>query len=138
MSNDCVCGHPFIQDCRQKFEACRTNNTTNKEIMDRCIEENKACCRPYNSTSIYHTVFKPSILNEPIIAPICKITNSPKLPQKCMELCQTNPKCKAYSIKLGKIVQDSGDCKLYDTVSINDTSNDPNKKEISGDYYIKN
>ena len=136
-SNDCVCGHPMIQDCRKKFEACKKNNTTNKEIMNRCIAENKNCCRPYNSISIYHNNFKPPILNEPTTSPFCKVTNVPKLPQKCMELCQTNSKCKAYSIKTGTIVQDSGDCNLFDTVSIVDTSNNPDKKAITGTYYIK-
>jgi len=136
-SNDCICGHPMIQDCRKKFEACKNNNTTNKEIMNRCIAENKNCCRPYNSTSIYHTNFKPPILNEPTLAPFCKVTNLPKLPQKCMEFCQTNPKCKAYSIKLGTIVQDAGDCNLFDTVSLVDTSNNPDSKPINGTYYIK-
>ena len=66
---------------------------------------------------------------------------SRNIDQKCLELCQTTPDCKSYSVNVGKIFQSYGVCKLYDTVEISNPKIDPLSgkpaNNISTDYYIK-
>jgi len=143
--NKCVCSLPFVQNCRNKFQACLNNNPmqlSSVNLMNKCIQENKSCCNEYSKIAIDSTKFSDPIKNEPSIVPICGIKNIKNLPQKCLELCENTPNCKSYTVNVGKIAQDAGDCNLYDQVSISkpdvDIKTGKPKNNIATDYYIKN
>ena len=142
----CLCDHPFIKNCRTNFETCLNNPENNKLygkklVMENCLEENKNCCIPYNSLSISNTNFKFPIKNNPENNKICSIMNTPNAEEKCMELCHTNPECKAYSLEQGALVQNYTTCNLYNDIFIDKiNSNAYTGKPIqntNADYYIK-
>ena len=142
----CLCEHPFIQKCRSKFEKCLDNPEELKLyggqfLMDKCLEKNKKCCIPYNSLSISTNNFKSPIKNNPENNKICSLVNTPNAEEKCLELCNTRPDCKAYSLDKGALVQTYTTCNLYNDISIdkinsNAYSGKPIKK-TNADYYIK-
>ena len=143
---ECICSHPVVKNCRDKFETCINNETQiniygKKALMEKCIDENKACCIPYNSISINSDNFKTPIKNNPTIHKMCSISSIPNIEEKCMELCSTNPECKAFSLDKGQLVQTYGTCNLYNAVKINQTKIDPltgkEKETTNADYYIK-
>ena len=145
-SNDCICNHPIVKNCRNQFEKCINNQDdlkiyTKNQLMNKCKEENKSCCIPSNSIAISSDNFKLPIKNEPSTKSICSISSIPNLEQKCMELCQTNPDCKSFSVNNGKIIQSYGVCNLYNDIysvkqNIDPVSGKP-KNDIATDYYIK-
>lgn len=143
-TNKCLCTLPFIKNCRSKFEACLNNNPNQlkpNDLMNSCIDANKTCCKEYSHTSIDSSIFNKAIKNEPNITPICSLTNIKNIAQKCMEICQTKPECKAYSVSVGKIAQDIGTCNIYDKVDIVPPEIDPStgksKNNVSADYYTR-
>ena len=120
-TKECLCNHPFVQNCRTNFTNCLNNNPNNlskNDLMNSCKEANKQCCIPYNSITYNSKIFNEPIKNEPTIIKLCSITSVPNIEQKCMELCATTPNCKAYSLTTGAVVQNYGSCSLYDTISI--------------------
>ena len=134
---ECICKHPFVQNCRNTFTNCinnNPNNLSNTDIMNKCIEENKTCCKPYNSIQILSNIYNKPINNEPVINKICTINPINNIDQKCMELCFTNPECKAYSVNKGAVVQNYGTCSLYSTA---DTLIDNKDKYVSATFYSK-
>ena len=142
--NKCLCSIPFIKDCRTTFEACLQNNPSKlspNDLMSSCILENTSCCKKYMNVSIDSGNFSKPIKNQPIITPICSLTNIKNIAQKCMEVCQNKPECLAYSVNVGKIAQDIGTCNIYDRVNIVEPDIDPGtgkpKNNISTDYYTK-
>ena len=99
----CFCEHPFIKKCRSEFESCLDNPEHiklygKKIVMEKCLEKNEKCCIPYNSLSISNTNFKSPIKNNPEHNIICSLIGTPNAEEKCLELCNTNPECKAYSL----------------------------------------
>ena len=53
--NKCLCSIPFIQNCRNNFEACLNNNSDNlskQDQMNKCRDLNKSCCLMYQNISI--------------------------------------------------------------------------------------
>jgi len=145
-TKECICSHPIIKNCRTKFENCINDKEQikmygKKVLMEKCINENKACCIPYNSISINSDNFKSPIKNNPTINKICSISSIPNLEEKCIELCITNPECKAFSIDKGQLVQSYGTCNLYNAIKINQTKIDPltgkETETTNADYYIK-
>ena len=144
-ANKCVCSLPFVKNCRAEFEACLNNNPnklSKPDLMTNCIKSNTSCCNKYNNIEIDSTKFSDPIKNEPSVVPICGIKNIKNLPQKCLELCTNTPNCKAYTVNIGKIAQDAGDCNLYDQLSITkpdiDVKTGKPKNNIATDYYTKN
>ena len=109
--------------------------------MENCLEENKNCCIPYNSLSISNTNFKFPIKNNPENNKICSLMNTPNSEEKCMELCHTNPECKAYSLEQGALVQNYTTCNLYNDIfidKINSNAYTGNPiQNTNADYYIK-
>lgn len=145
-TKECICSHPIVKNCRQQFENCINDEEQikiygKKALMNKCMDENKACCIPYNSISINSDNFKTPIKNNPTIHKMCSISSIPNIEEKCMELCSTNPECKAFSLDKGQLVQTYGTCNLYNAVKINQTKIDPltgkEKETTNADYYIK-
>jgi len=145
-TKECICSHPVVKNCRQQFENCINDEEQIKiygkqALMDKCMDENKACCIPYNSISINSDNFKTPIKNNPTINKMCSISSIPNVEEKCMELCSTNPECKAFSVDKGQLVQTYGTCNLYNAIKINQTKIDPltgkEKETTNADYYIK-
>jgi hypothetical protein len=145
-STNCFCTHPVTLYCKNEYNTC-INDTSLKnlytpdQIKEKCLYQQKNCCTPYNSISISSDKFKTPIKNESKTQEICTIKSLPNIEQKCLELCQTTPECKSYSVEIGKIFQSYGICKLYDNVSINPNSINPYtgkpKNDVTTDYYIK-
>ena len=170
-TKDCLCKHPFVNNCINKFNTCMAAQlpvppipdpnitypfgviptptksiseiiTINDNIKKNCIAKRQTCCVPYNSKSISNDKFNKPIKNDPIKSPnkICSLSSS-NAEQKCLELCQTNPNCKAYSTNIGIIVQASGTCNLYNNINIDPIDIDPQtgkpKNEVLTNYYIK-
>jgi hypothetical protein len=76
VKKECVCKHPFVQNCRNAFTKCITTNPTNlsnSDLMKKCIEDNKKCCIPYNSIQVMSNIYNQPIYNEPVIDKICTI-----------------------------------------------------------------
>ena len=143
-TKECLCKHPFVQKCRTNFETCLKNNPKNlsqNDLMTSCIEENKACCIPYNNNfTISSDAFSGPIKNDPTADPICRVTTLPDLDQKCLELCSTTPNCVAYSLSNGSLVPTYGTCSLYDKVSIAKPKVDVKTGkpiEFITNYYVK-
>ena len=145
-TKECICSHPVVKNCRQQFENCINDEEQIKiygkqALMDKCMDENKACCIPYNSISINSDNFKTPIKNNPTIHKMCSISSIPNVEEKCMELCSTNPECKAFSVNKGQLVQTYGTCNLYNAIKINQPKIDPltgkEKETTNADYYIK-
>jgi hypothetical protein len=145
-SKDCLCKHPIVQTCRSDFTNCLSNNPnqlSQNDLMTSCINANKTCCNGYNKNlSIKSSAFtKYGEKNDPVIKPLCSITNVPDMEQKCLELCTTTPKCVAYSLSTGALVSNYGICSLYDTVNYATNQVDKqtgNKIPFLSDYYTRN
>ena len=145
-TKDCLCNHPFVQNCRTNFTNCLNNNPNNlskNDLMSNCIAANTTCCTAYNNNlSIKSSAFtKYKQKNDPVIKPLCSITSVPHMEQKCLELCTTTPKCVAYALSTGLVVSDYGICSLYDTVNYAKNVVDKQTgKDIAfvSDYYTRN
>lgn len=146
LTKACFCNHPITLKCKAEYDTCISDTSlknlyTEEQLKQKCASQQKNCCIPYNSISLSSNKFDAPIKNEPNIKEMCSVSSIRNLDQKCLELCQTNPECKAYSVNVGKIVQSYGECKLYDTVSILDPQIDPlsgkPKYNIATDYYVK-
>jgi len=144
--NDCICKHPVVKNCRTQFKTCIDNPEHikiygEKALMEKCFNENKSCCIPYNSISITRDKFKTPINNNPQINKLCSIQSIPNIEEKCMELCQTHPDCKAFSIEQGELIQTNGTCNLYNDISLSQLKTDPftgkTKQSTNANYYIK-
>ncbi len=126
-TNTCFCKHPFITNCYQSYESCVSgsggDSSKCKEILD-------SCCDKYSSIDILSTNFQKPISASQTGNQLCSINGLTNPKQRCMELCQTNPDCKAYSIIDGTTMP--GNCNLYD--KINYTNADPKDNTI---YVIK-
>ena len=142
----CFCNHPITLQCKAEYDTCMSDTSlsklyTTEQLKQKCASQQKNCCIPYNSISLSSDKFDTPIKNEPSIKELCSVSSIPNIEQKCLELCQTTPDCKAYSVNVGKIVQSYGVCKLYDTVSILTQKIDPISGKpadnIDTDYYIK-
>ena len=85
--------------------------------------------------------FKSPIKNNPENNKICSLVNTPNAEEKCLELCNTRPDCKAYSLDKGALVQTYTTCNLYNDVSIDKINSNAYTgkpiKKTNADYYIK-
>lgn len=117
IGNNCFCNHPFVMNCKNNYDICKGND---------CQAELKKCCVSYNNIDIDSNNFKKPILQDQTSKIICSI-NSINMDTKCMELCQTNTNCKAYSL-------DNINCILFS--DIDTLPNNPNYKTTTN-YFIK-
>jgi hypothetical protein len=120
VANKCYCEHPFLVNCKAKYDECISANVSNlspNNLKLQCLEQNKDCCKLYNNIEFDSDNFKAPVINNQTTGTICKLSAITNLNQKCMELCQTEPKCKGYSVEsssLGEI-----NCSLHSIVSFN-------------------
>jgi hypothetical protein len=72
----------------------------------------KDCCKKYGNNDIMINNFQKPINSNQSKDNICNLSGVPNIEQKCMELCQTNINCKAYTL-------DTGTCNLYSSSTPN-------------------
>ena len=130
-NSQCFCKHPFVSNCIDKYKTCisNANKNLNKLIInqeiEKCNNTHKDCCSKYSSIDIMNSNFKKPFIAKQTVDKICSINGLVNLEQRCMELCQTNDNCKAYSLI-------TGGCNLYNTINY-----DPADKYDNSIYVIK-
>ena len=124
-NSKCFCSHPFAGGCNDTYKACIANVGTGGDTSS-CDTTLKGCCSKYSSIDISSSNFQKPINAMQSSNKICTLNGLPDLDQRCMELCQTNPACKAYSLAIGG-------CTLYDGVN-----NNPGKGTDNYIYVVKN
>lgn len=133
-NNNCFCNHSFVKNCNDDFNNCLSKIAKNKSLNDVSIKQKEIkcnsilekCCSEYKNINIDNELFKPPINNTQESNILCSLTNNnTNLKEKCLELCQTDENCKAYSIL-------PFSCNLYNNVILKDTQSATNKN-----YYIK-
>jgi hypothetical protein len=139
-NNKCFCDHPAVQQCYTKYSEC-INDPTNKsmygdKLSSVCKTQNNECCKMYNSIQINSNNFKDPIYKQQLNNVICSFSSVPNISQKCMEICQTNPKCKAY------LLNESISCTLFDNVNEDTLKIDPISGKASTEnksykFYVK-
>lgn len=110
-NSKCFCSHPFVGGCNDAYKTCIASIGANGDTSS-CDSTLKGCCSKYSSIDIFNSNFQKPINAIQSSNQICTINGLPNLEQRCMELCQTNPACKAYSLVIGG-------CTLYDNVNNN-------------------
>lgn len=113
-NGECYCIHPFVRDCNDKYKNCLATNSSN---TSQCSSILKDCCKQYSSNNILTSNFQKPIKATQMSNKLCSVNGLLNLEQRCMELCQTNPNCQAYSTT-------TGNCTLYDKPNYI-TSSDP-------------
>ena len=122
INKDCFCTHPLVKNCNDKYNECkRTGDITNcKDIL-------KQCCLEYNNINIDNNKFQKPIKQEQQSKTICTINSTNNINDKCLELCQTIPDCKAYGV-------DNFKCSLFSEIDPLPTQRG---YKPCTDYYIK-
>lgn len=110
-NSKCFCTHPFVGECNNTYNSCIKSVGTSGDTS-KCDAILKNCCGKYTSIDILSSNFEKPINAVQSSNQICSLNGLNYLEQRCMELCQTNPSCKAYSLVLGG-------CTLYDSVNNN-------------------
>lgn len=126
----CFCKHPFVQDCKNTYDECKSTSSDKEE----CKTKLKDCCTAYNKININNSNFQEPIKQDQVSQKICSIgslhgLSSDSMSLKCMELCQTNQNCKAFSI-------DKVNCILFSGINPLPTKLQ-NTSKTKTDYYIK-
>jgi hypothetical protein len=126
-NSKCFCNHPFVSGCIEAYKSCLANMNNKNSVADdgKCNTILKGCCSKYASINIMNSNFQKPINAYQSSNQICSLNGLNNLEQRCMELCQTNPKCKAYSLVVGG-------CTLYDNVN-----NNPGQKTDKYIYVAK-
>jgi hypothetical protein len=119
-NSKCFCSHPFVGGCNDAYKACLAGIGTGGDTS-KCDTTLKGCCSKYSEIDIFSSNFQKPINASQSSNQICTLNGLANQEQRCMEICQTNPACKAYS-------QNIGGCTLYDSVN--------NNAGNSGDNYI--
>ena len=123
MGSDCFCKHPLVNKCKESYDECVKNNMD----VNVCKSKLKDCCVDYNKIDIDSKYFQKPVKMEQESKMLCSLTGASNIQQKCLELCQTNDKCKSYAVS-------NFNCMLF-----NDIDPSPTKSGITPmtDYYIK-
>lgn len=113
-NSKCFCFHPYVGGCNEAYKSCLASvkNKGAGSDTNECKTILKGCCSKYANINILNTNFHKPINAYQSSNQICTLNGLSNLEQRCMELCQTNPKCKAYSLVVGG-------CTLYDNVNNN-------------------
>ena len=129
-NNRCFCGHTIVQDCNNTYEECKKTSSNSED----CKSKLKDCCISYNKINIDSSNFEKPIKQLQTSQKLCSIgsingLSTDSMREKCMELCQTNTDCKAFSI-------DNVNCALFN--GVNPLPTKPSyKPQPKTDYYIK-
>jgi len=128
--NACFCKNPIVKTCKDKYDLCMKDSKSS----EKCNLDNINCCKEYNNIKINSDIFEKPIKNNQKDNLLCSIISIKNIRQKCLELCQTTPECKAYSTT-------NLNCNLFNNVSsINRTYDPSTGKEIINpnvDFFIK-
>jgi len=128
--NKCFCNIPVVKTCKANYDLCMQDPL----LADKCKTDNIKCCREYNNIQINSDAFNEPIKNIQKDNLLCNVSAIKNVKQKCLELCQTTPECKAYSTT-------NLNCNLYSDISTINKKYDPETgKEIinpSVDFFIK-
>jgi hypothetical protein len=111
LNSQCFCSHPFVGGCNDAYKACIANVGSSGDTSS-CDSTLKGCCAKYSSIDIFSSNFQKPINAMQSSNQLCTVNGLPNIEQRCMELCQTHPDCKAYSLAIGG-------CTLYNTVNDN-------------------
>ena len=139
ISKSCFCTHPLVSKCKTEYDNCMNDNDiltiyTKEQRAQKCQEQNKGCCVPYNSISIDSNKFQIPIKYDQKDNVLCNVPSINNINQKCMELCQTNPDCAGFSVN--KLL-----CTLFSSISPITPYVDPfTKKPVVNtitDFYVK-
>ena len=130
----CFCDHPFVKSCQEEYKTCTSTGTT----PDQCKSKLQTCCGTYKNKPISQDSFKLIGKNSPSSGQICNIIGANDMQNKCLELCETNPKCMAYSV-------DAMMCNLYSKIDRDFVDNQSSGSgsysggggNTSADYYIR-
>ena len=123
---NCYCNHSFVKNCKTIYDEC-----INTQTPETCAQTLKECCIKYNNINIEYDNFKKPIIQEQRSNTICNLNFIKNIDTKCMELCQTNNECKAYSTTAGI------NCVLYDNILPIPTKIGAKASKESTKYYIK-
>lgn len=141
-SSSCLCTHPVIQKCQTKYNTCMTDSNyikkyTPSQLADTCSAINSECCNAYNNINIDSKNFNTPIIKTQKDNLICYIpaSNNMNMTDKCMELCETNPNCAAFSINQNNMAVFG--CNLFSKVSNTNQNNKDSIIEQLPNYYIK-
>lgn len=138
-NNGCFCNNPSVKSCKNQLDLCMQDPIaiklyTKDQLTAKCKAQNNECCKAYNNIAISSNSFNDPIKRNQKDSIICTLAPIKNITQKCLELCQTNPDCAAYSTT-------NVSCNLYNKVSTNTVKIDPlTGKEITNtviDYYTK-
>ena len=108
-NSTCFCNHPFVKNCYDEFKKCQTTPTSTPTSTN-CQDILTNCCSKYTENDILASNFNSPINKNQYSDKLCTLTGVANLEQRCMELCQTNPNCKAYSLV-------TGGCTLYSKIN---------------------
>lgn len=108
-NSNCFCSHPFVSDCNSAYKTCLADIASGGDTT-KCDSALKGCCSKYSKIDILSTNFQKPINAVQTSNQICTLNGLADFEQRCMEICQTNPACKAYSLTIGG-------CTLYDNVN---------------------
>lgn len=122
VNSQCFCANSFVKDCNSKYKDCISKNSGNIESCNNILKE---CCNRYSNINISTNNFNKPIAAYQTADKICSLNGIANLEQRCMELCQTNTDCKAYSLI-------TGGCNLFSTVK-----HTPNSNTDKSIYVIK-
>ena len=99
MKTGCFCKNPLVLSCKKKYEECMSDpNIPKSQQIEICGDKNKTCCSEYKNNIIDTNNFNKSVNGEQKDNIICSITNNNNMDTKCLELCQTDPNCVAYTL----------------------------------------
>ena len=141
-SKSCICAHPVIQKCQTEYNTCMTDSNyikkyTPLQLADTCTAISSKCCESYNNINIDSKKFNAPIIKTQKDNLICNMpaSNNMNMTEKCMELCETNPNCEAFSINQNNIAVFG--CNLFSKVSNTNQNNKDSIIEQLPNYYIK-
>jgi hypothetical protein len=128
MKNSCFCKNPIVLSCKKEYDKCmKTPNLSESELLTKCEDENKNCCSEYKNNIIDTNNFNKSVNGEQKDNIICNMTNVKNIDMKCLELCQTDPKCLAYTLS-------DSSCTLHNKITYDPLQNNISNKIINNNY----
>ena len=97
-STNCICINPIVTECKKEYDACMSDTSKPvAELRAACGDKNNTCCSKYTN-NIDRSLFNEPVAGTQMDNVLCNIGNIKNVDQKCLELCQTNPNCAAYSL----------------------------------------
>ena len=97
----CFCDHPLTKSCKTKYDTCMKDpsnikNYKKDKLTEKCNLEKSGCCEAHNKIEINSNNFNKKEHHNQSSNLICSTPPINNIEQKCLELCQSRPDCKAY------------------------------------------